>query len=358
MNQKKPPKTPGLTPSVKPEESNDVAFVIDPAGRSADFLNYFGTGVQFGSTGLVLPGAGKGLGGLGAFAFDTIESHPKYLGLVEETRTLRAKLLDKNNTAEEQKRQIDRLTKLQDLGFLLSRVNENARTRLLDSDEFAANFLERRVHDSFVMSVDIRRSTELMLKARTPELFAAFITALCRELTQVVTQNWGVLDKFTGDGILTFYPAFYSGPDAGLLAIAAAEQCHRVFTEQYRQHRHCFSSVLMDVGLGIGIDFGQTHLLRIADGLTVVGEPVVYACRMGGAPPGVTLLNQRAYEVIRDRYAAHCVFRETKLTFKHEGDTLAYAVSLKGSELHPSAPDWLQSGAEMAETKPAVTKPA
>jgi hypothetical protein len=38
---------------------------------------------------------------------------------------------------------------------------------------------------------------------------------------------------------------------------------------------------LKDTGLGIGIDFGATRLVQMAGGLSVVGAPVVYACRLG-----------------------------------------------------------------------------
>ncbi len=69
------------------------------------------------------------------------------------------------------------------------------------------------------MSIDIRRSTDLMLKAREPRLFADFVTGLCSKLKNLIVNNYGVFDKFTGDGVLAFFPDFYSGPDAGLLAV-------------------------------------------------------------------------------------------------------------------------------------------
>jgi len=92
------------------------------------------------------------------------------------------------------------------LGFLLNRVNQDAQRILLQSKEFRDKFLNSESCEVFVVSVDIRRSTELMLKARSPKQFASFITTLCKQLINIVTDNYGVIDKFTGDGILAFFP--------------------------------------------------------------------------------------------------------------------------------------------------------
>ncbi len=90
------------------------------------------------------------------------------------------------------------------------------------------------------------------------------------------------------------FPEFFSGKDAGYYALAAADACHATFEKHYRAHRNSFRSVLKDVGLGIGVDYGECHLVLVAGNLTIVGSPVVYACRLGGAPAGLTLLNQPA----------------------------------------------------------------
>ena len=92
--------------------------------------------------------------------------------------------------------------------------------------------------------------------------------------------------------------------------------------------RNCFRSVLLDVGLGIGIDYGESHLVKMQDGLTVIGTPVVYACRMSAAKAGQTLLNQPAYEVMSHKFAEYVNFQESEIDMKHEGRTLAYAAAL------------------------------
>jgi class 3 adenylate cyclase len=253
---------------------------------------------------------------------------------------------EKLNSAEGQK-QYQKLqstyAQLQDkerLSFLLDRVNPEAQSALLRSSDFRDKFTSNSECEAFVMSVDIRRSTELMLKARKAEHFAKFITTLCGELIQSVLECYGVLDKFTGDGILCFFPEFFSGPDAGYKALLAADRCHKSFETIYHQFRTAFNSVLKDTGLGIGIDYGPTRLVQMAGGLSVVGPPVVYACRLGGAPAGKTFLNQPAYERISEGYSSYCFVHETELEIKHEGKTLAYEVNLNEQPYQPKRPNW------------------
>jgi class 3 adenylate cyclase len=224
---------------------------------------------------------------------------------------------------------------------LISRVNAEAQTRLLNSPDFQSKYLSEGKQNVFVLSVDIRRSTELMLKAKTPELYAGFISELCGELKSIITNNFGVFDKFTGDGILAFFPEQYSGEDAGYNVVLSAVKCHEAFVQKYSTSRSSFTSILTEIGLGIGIDYGPASLVQIADGLTVVGVPVVYACRMSSAPAGLTLMNQQGYDQVKDKYQAVLDIKTMELEIKHEGKLLAYAVGLKGKQFTPKVPSWV-----------------
>jgi len=228
------------------------------------------------------------------------------------------------------------------LSFVLGRVSVEGQQALLQNEEFRKAFLEQRECEAFVMSVDIRRSTELMLKARAPEEFATFITNLASGLMTIITDNYGVFDKFTGDGTLAFFPDFYAGQDAGYYAVRAASEAHALFDDTYRRARSSFNSVLTDIGLGVGIDYGNVHLVQVAGGLTVVGGPVVYACRLSDAPPGKTYLNQPAYEAIVGRFGGFCYLDEVQLEIKHEGRMLAYEVRLSPKEYDPDRPQWTE----------------
>jgi class 3 adenylate cyclase len=223
------------------------------------------------------------------------------------------------------------------LGYLLNSVELKAQEKL----ESIAGLFSRAHCCAFVMSVDIRKSTDLMLKATDPKLFASFIQRLCGRLKDTVLAHHGVFDKFTGDGILAFFPDFSSGDDAGYLAVQTAAACHSAFKEEYRQHRDCFSCVRNDAGLGIGIDFGRVALVADWGSLTIVGTPVVYACRYGSAPGGMTLLNQQAYSEIHAKYSAFCTIDETTIEIKNEGHFVGYSVRPNGKPYEPKPPKWL-----------------
>lgn len=251
--------------------------------------------------------------------------------LMQATEVAKADLETKLKTlAQEQK-----------LAYLLVRVEAAAQSALLVDNELSKQF-EQDSCEAFLLSIDIRKSHDLMAKAIEPKEFARFIHTLCSRLSETIKQHHGVFDKFTGDGILAFFPKFYSGPDAAMLAVQAAAQCHAVFHEEYEKHKDGFSTVHADAGLGIGIDYGAVTLVRDFGGLTVVGMPVVYACRLSGAPAGMTLLNRQAYRLVVADYGAYCSFEEEKIEIKHEGNIVGYRPIMREKQFTPEKPDWLK----------------
>ena len=247
---------------------------------------------------------------------------------------------EQETISREREKSLKKLKSKEGLQHLTKRVNKEAMDKLFDSEDFRKLFKTYDMFEVIVMSIDIRRSTELMLKAKEPKLYAKFITSFCKELSVRIVSNYGIFDKFTGDGILAFFPDFYSGPDAIYYALKSADECHRYFYEHYKKYRKCFTTILKDVGLGIGIDYGKAYLTNINDEITVVGTPVVYACRMGGAEAGETLLNQPAYEKVTEKYEQHLKVEETEINLKHEGRALAYKVNLNFKAIDVEPPNW------------------
>lgn len=280
------------------------------------------------------------------------ESFDKQLTLEQEINDLRRRLHasynDLNKVTSDKEQNIEELRKLKEelhskekISHILPRICEEARQKLLSDTAFRELFEDAKSCDCVVVSIDIRRSTELMLKARKPELFSKFITELSQKLSDIILNNFGIFDKFTGDGILAFFPKFYSGEHAIIRALKASEECHKIFEEHYKNSRECFNVFIKDVGLGIGIDYGTVTLVNTRNELTVVGIPVVYACRMGGARAGETLLNQPAKEEISRLCDNYIKVTETELNIKNEGIALAYLIEIHKSSFNVPKPDWI-----------------
>jgi len=265
--------------------------------------------------------------------------------VIEKQKALEEKEIETGELEESIKRlekSNEKVSQQQRLQHLLYKVHPAAWEKLKRDEAFRKLFYRDTPCPMFIMSIDIRKSTELMLNAKDPKSYQGFIITLCTQLKQIILENYGVFDKFTGDGILAFFPQFYSGEDAAYCAIKAAAECHASFFNHYKKNRSCFTVILKDVGLGIGIDFGETQLVNVQDWLTVIGTPVVYACRLSGAEAGHTLLNQQAYDKASQKFGEFINLQEYEQPFKHQGNVIAYTVSLAEKTPKIKPPDWLE----------------
>ena len=233
------------------------------------------------------------------------------------------------------------------LEFLLDSVTAEAHDALRSDTLLLDRFLPGAAQRGYVLSLDLRGSTALMLKARSQAGFATFITAVVARVEQCVKRHLGVFNKFTGDGVLAFFPEFFTGPDAGLRVLACAREAMAVFPPAYEKHASTFFSLTADelVGFGAGIDFGDFHMRRFCGALDILGAPVVYACRMSAAPPGRIYLNHSAMRAIRSRHAKHITAAKINLPVKGEPPVTAYDAALKPSAPQPSEharPEWMR----------------
>lgn len=288
-----------------------------------------------------------------SFSWLEKKSIDKKIALEEEINELKKKLRtfytqvnqltsNEENKIEELRKLNEELQSKENINHILPRICEEAGQKILSDINFRNLFQDAKNYDSVVVSIDIRRSTELMLKARKPELFSKFITELSQKLRDAILTNFGIFDKFTGDGILAFFPKFFSGQYAIIRALRAAEDCHKIFDQHYRNSKECFNVFIKDVGLGIGIDYGSVTLVNARNELTVVGIPVVYACRMSGAKAGETLLNQPAKEEICKLSENYIKAIETEINIKNEGIALAYLIEIHNSTFEIPKPEWTQ----------------
>jgi len=193
--------------------------------------------------------------------------------------------------------------------------------------------------EACILSLDIRKSTTLMLNAKSPSAFAIFVQQFQAEMRSEVIQNFGIFDKFTGDGILSFFPSFYSGPSAHLLALRVAKKAQHVFQKHFQQTIQNFYSIPSGIGIGAGIDFGEVEVLDTGTCRTVVGVPVVYACRLASGASGTVLLNHNAQRLVfRDtQFAGESVDFQIK-----GGDSIKVFDFSTMPDCKAKDPDWIE----------------
>jgi class 3 adenylate cyclase len=232
----------------------------------------------------------------------------------------------------------ENLLKLEFKKDLLSRIKPVAKNIILGSD-FDSYFNLKGSIDAAVLSIDIRKSASMMLKA-SPDEFWAYLTDLATKLETTIRNNYGVFEKFTGDGILAFFPKPFSGPEALLFAIKSAQECLHIFIDHLKVNNHIFSAMLKDFGICSGIDFGRIHIKMINSSINIVGVPVVYSCRMSNGDSGKILLNHAAKKEF-DRLNTNLEIAEKSIEVKNKGTFCCYEINANSS-INPKKPEWDQ----------------
>ncbi len=194
-----------------------------------------------------------------------------------------------------------------------------------------------------VLSLDIRNSSTMMVEALDSQNYATYIAQVSRSLASIVKNNRGVFDKFTGDGVLAYFPFDYCGQDAIDAAIMSSLQCIQEFKQHYFDSRERFEVVLPNPALGAGIDVGRVTQVLTEYDTTIVGSPVVMACRLSDNGSNEVLLTQRALNerINRSANGVEVRFDDRVISIKNSSDRLVSRYVSGLSDTSPlSEPEW------------------
>ncbi|TMF59955.1 MAG: adenylate/guanylate cyclase domain-containing protein, partial [Chloroflexi bacterium] len=100
-----------------------------------------------------------------------------------------------------------------------------------------------------ILFTDLRGSTTLAERL-TPEQTIAAVNAYLRVMARCVLDNGGILDKFTGDGVMAIFGAM-SDPTNGALAAARAALAMRASIAQLNATRAARGDVVVQFGMGL-----------------------------------------------------------------------------------------------------------
>lgn len=227
------------------------------------------------------------------------------------------------------------------LKHIAKHVCDKAADRLLKG-ESPSELFQRKSFMAFVVSLDLRRSTDMMMLAKDANNFAVFMRSAFDELACIIKANFGVIEKFTGDGLLAYFPVGFSGPHAGYRAVKACDETLDFFTSHYDRRRSHFNCVLEDFGLSAGIDFGEVQLREITETPSLLGKPVAFACRLSSGPSGDILVNQSAHDHIQESCPGGVCFETVSLEIKHLGKIACYRVKKQDIAFPLKNPDWYE----------------
>ena len=205
---------------------------------------------------------------------------------------------------------------------------DNIKEEINSSQQKANRFYQKK---SFVICLDIRNSTKLMFMAhQNPDKYITFIKNLIDKYREYVTNNNGIWDKFTGDGILFYLPMFKKEKQKAIKKILElSKKFHDIFTEEYKKELkdNLFAVDLKDIGIGIGIDYGLVNYSVENNNLYAMGFPIIYACRLSCAPAYHTYYNVNALNQIINEFENNVPLKSLLKKF-----ILPKEISIKGEE--------------------------
>jgi len=162
-------------------------------------------------------------------------------------------------------------------------------------NDASAEFLESLAKDKLgfvIMSIDIVGSTK-RANSSDPEEYKKVIKIMTNEMSRVVPKFHGHVLKYTGDGLIAYFPEpnFITKND---LALDCALTIHRLV---YRVINPVFTEKsIKPVDIRIGLDSGEATVLTLGDPSTkqqkdIIGSVVSIACKIQsiGTARGITL---------------------------------------------------------------------
>ena len=181
---------------------------------------------------------------------------------------------------------------------------------LLDNPEFAELGGERR--EMTVMFIDLKGFTSIS-EVLSPDDLVKMINRFFGHMTDAISENKGVVDKFIGDAVMAYWgPPFTAADEHASLACKAAAQALEHLEEFRRDVREELGAQAedLDIDLRIGISTGQVIVgtvgSRVSMSFTIMGDPVNLGARLEGANKAYgtrIMISERTRELAGDDIA-------------------------------------------------------
>jgi len=153
--------------------------------------------------------------------------------------------------------------------------------RVLDDPSLLRLGGERREISAFFS--DVAGFTS-MSEHLSPEQLVALLNAYLSEMTDIILDLGGTLDKYEGDAIIAFWNAPVDQPDHALRACRAALRCQKRLAERREEFQHVYGH---EVRMRVGLNSGPAVVGNMGSGrrfdYTAMGDTMNLASRLEGA---------------------------------------------------------------------------
>jgi len=188
------------------------------------------------------------------------------------------------------------------------------------SEEFLESLSVDR-HEFVIASIDVVGSTKLATTTE-PTDYANFIHTILFELSELVPKFHGHVLKYTGDGIIAYFPApsFIIMNDLALdCALSARLLVHEVLNPLMEERGY------PPVDLRIGLDSGEAHVVNIGSPQTkrhkdIIGSVVSLAAKIQGlAKPGEVCLSETTVKNLYTNWRLVCIPLDVEPNWQYKG---------------------------------------
>ncbi|MDM8523876.1 adenylate/guanylate cyclase domain-containing protein [Desulfococcaceae bacterium HSG8] len=140
-----------------------------------------------------------------------------------------------------------------------------------------------------------------------PEKLTEILNEYLSEMTDIIHEESGTVDKYEGDAIIAFWNAPHDVPDHAVRAVRAALRCQEKLAEMRPELRkHIHADMQMRIGINTGYAVVGNLGSRTRFDYTMLGDAVNLAARLEGINKqfgSYTMISQSTMELTGDEFA-------------------------------------------------------
>jgi len=178
-------------------------------------------------------------------------------------------------------------------------VGEHLVEKLINSDHM---FIKHQRKEITVLFADIRHFTNIA-EHMPAEKVVAILNLFFKEMSEIILQNSGILDKIVGDQIMATFGSFTDDDDAAFHAVQTALKMQASMKSLMKKRK---SQNLTTFEIGIGINTGIAVVGNVGSenrmDYTVIGATVNKAAKLQQkAVEGEIIIGIDTYNIVKDR---------------------------------------------------------